>query len=111
MKDIIITLPANIPWSEYKKELAKVEDGKEMLNFKVPFLPKEVELNKSKCYLVHKGFIVGHMLITGLSKGKFTCSTTGNTWDGNFIQRSGPFTYLEKPIPYKGFQGFRYANN
>jgi hypothetical protein len=40
---------------------------------------------------------------------KFDCTTTGNNWSGNFIQRSGPFHRID-PIPMKGFRGFRYVD-
>lgn len=106
MKDIVITLPKNISWEEYKKELNVVQDGKTVLNFKVPYLPKQTEVGR-RCYLCYKGKIRGWMKITGLRKNNFTCTTTGVVWKGNFIQRSGEFHRIE-PIPMKGFQGFRY---
>ena len=58
--------------------------------------------------LVHNGFVKGWMEIVGFSEQPFVCTTTNRKWDGKFIQRSGPFHYLQEKIPYKGFQGFRY---
>ena len=104
-KDIIITLPRDIKWSEYEKELAAVKDYSNVLNFKVNHFPK-TEIG-SKCYLVHQGNILGWMEIVGLSENEFTCEITGKKWAGKFIQRSGPFNKIQ-PIPMKGFQGFRY---
>jgi hypothetical protein len=104
--DIAITLPKNIEWSEYEKELNSVADGSQYLNFKVPNLPKYTKVG-NKCYLVYRDYIVGWMEITGLVKNDFICSTTGKHWDGNFIQRSGKFNRIE-PIPMKGFRGFKY---
>lgn len=104
-KDIIITLPKTISWEEYLEELNLVKDYSNVLNFKVNQFPK-IKIG-SKCYLVHKGFIIGWMEIVGLSEKNFTCSTTGKKWLGKFIERSGPFNYIE-PIAMKGFQGFRY---
>lgn len=109
-KSIIITLPSNIEWSEYQKELDKVRDRSEVLNFKVPVLPKKTKVG-NKCYLTHKGFVLGWMEIVGLENKSFTCSTTGKEWDGNFILRSGEFHYLKNQVPYKGFQGFRYFDD
>lgn len=106
-RSIVITLPSNISWEEYEKELAKVENGKNVLNFKVSQFPKGVKIG-DRCYLVHQGYVVGWMSIAGLSEKQFKCSTTGKTWDGKFIERSGPFHYLKEKIPMKGFQGFRY---
>lgn len=107
-KDIVITLPAKISWKEYEKELAAVKDGSKVLNFKVPYFPKDTEIGR-KCYLVHKGHIVGWMKIVGMVEKDFTCEITGKKWTGKFIQRSGPF-FKCSPIPMKGFQGFRYIN-
>lgn len=102
MKHLIITLPAYISWKEYLPELEKVSDGSSILNFKVSNLPKEVELNKTRVYLVHRGLVKGWMTLTGLSKKEFKCTTTGKTYQGNFIERSGTFNYLDKEIPYTG---------
>lgn len=108
MRDIIITLPSKVKWEEYEKELEAVKDGENVLNFKVPYLPKETEVGK-RCYLAHNGYIRGWMEIVGLILNDFTCQITGKKWSGNFIQRSGPFNKIT-PIPMKGFQGFRYFN-
>ena len=104
-RDIIITLPKSIKWSDYEKELEAVKDYSQVMNFKVNALPRTAK--GCKCYLVYNGNIVGWMEIVGISADSFTCSTTGQKWDGKFIQRSGPFHKIE-PIPMKGFQGFRY---
>ncbi len=82
------------------------ENSEEVLNFKVSNLPKNTKAG-NKCYMVYRGFIIGWMKITGLTENEFTCTTTGKKWKGKFIQRSGKFNNIE-PIPYKGFQGFRY---
>lgn len=104
-KDIVVTLPQSVKWEEYMLELAAAERG-EVMNFKVGNFPQTGV--GSKCYICHKGFVVGYMVISGMSEKDFTCSTTGKKWSGKFIERSGKFIYLEKPIPMKGFQGFHY---
>lgn len=106
-RSIVITLPSNISWDDYEKELAKVEDGRQVLNFKVPNFPKGVKVG-DRCYVVHKGYVVGWMRIAGMSEKTFPCTTTGKEWTGRFIERSGKFHYLDEPVPMKGFQGFRY---
>lgn len=104
-KDIIVTLPKNILWSDYEKELATVKNGDSVMNFKVNHFPKTNIGNK--CYVVHNGIIKGWMKIVGMKEKDFECSTTGRKWSGKFIERSGPFHTME-PIQMKGFQGFRY---
>lgn len=104
-RDIIITIPKNITWQDYKKEIDKVKDGSSVMNFKVNHFPKTSVGNR--CYLLYDGAIRGWMEIVGFSEEPFKCSTTGREWSGKFIQRSGPFYEID-PIPMKGFQGFRY---
>jgi len=105
-KDIIITIPAKIEWEDYKKELSKVENGVGILNFKVSKFPKDAHVG-NKCYVVHRGFIKGYMIISGFSEKNFKCQITGKKWVGKFIERTGKFHYIE-PEPMYGFQGFRY---
>ena len=106
--DIVITLPSNINWEDYQKELNNVKNGKSVLNFKVNNFPKLSKVG-DKCYLNYKNNIIGWMYITGLSEKEFICDITGKKWQGKFIERSGPFHTIN-PIPMKGFQGFRYFN-
>lgn len=106
-RSIIVTLPSTVKWDDYEEELKKVENYKHVLNFKVVNFPRGIS-EGDKCYIVHQGFIKGWMKIVGFSEKEFTCSTTKRRWEGKFIERSGPFHYLEETIPYKGFQGFRY---
>lgn len=106
-RSIIITLPSSVTWKNYEDELKNVENYKQVLNFKVSHFPKGIHAG-DKCYVVHQGFVKGWMEIVGFSEKQFTCSTTKKKWDGKFIERSGPFHYLNEKIPYKGFQGFRY---
>lgn len=99
--DIIITLPSNIEWSNYQKELELVKHGDHVLNFKVSNFPKNTKVGE-KCYLVHRSYIVGWMHIFGFSEKDFICSTTHKNFTGKFIERSGHF-YKIDPIPIKGF--------
>lgn len=106
-RSIIITIPSTIKWSDYEQELMKTENYKQVLNFKVANFPKGIKKG-DKCYIVHDGFVKGWMEIVGFTEKQFTCTTTKKRWEGKFIERSGPFHYLEEKVPYKGFQGFRY---
>lgn len=108
MRNIIITLPKTISWEDYKKELANAAQG-DIMNFKVPFLPKEPVIG-GRCYVLHDGYIKGWMLIMGTKQKGFNCTTTGKRWDGNFIERSGEFHYLQQKIKAKGFQSWHYLN-
>lgn len=109
-RSIVVTLPSTVKWEDYQKELDAVKDGKQVLNFKVPFLPKaEMRPLIKKCYLVHNGYVVGWQQVCGfVEDGKFNCSVTGDQWKGNFIQRTGEFHKLENPVEMKGFRGWKY---
>lgn len=109
--DIVITIPKSIKWEDYQKELKVVESGEQTMFFKVPTLPKKANVG-DRCYLCHNGRVVGYMNITWMgTMDGFTCTTTDIPWPkGNYIGRSGKFTYIKSMlILYKGFQGYRYA--
>jgi hypothetical protein len=106
-RDIVVTLPKDVHWGDYKKELDAVKDGNGILRFKVWNLPGQDVLG-GRCYLVWRGYVRGWMKVVGLGMGEFRCETTGKVWQGRFIERSGPFWELVKQIPMRGFQGFRY---
>lgn len=106
-RSLIITLPSDIKWEDYEKELRKVANYNCVLNFKVHNFPTGVH-EGDKCYIVHQGYIKGWMDIVGFSEKEFNCSTTGKKWQGKFVERSGPFHYISEKLPYKGFQGYRY---
>ncbi len=104
---IIITVPKTTSWEDYLKEIEKVKDGKEEMNFKVSNLPKNISVG-DRCYIVYNGLIKGWMTISSLGEKEFICSTTGKKWKGKFISRSGEFHPLNEEITYQGFQGYRY---
>jgi len=104
--NIVITIPATIKWEDYQKELDLVKDYSNVMNFKVPNLPKLTNAG-NKCYLCYNGNVIGWMEIVGMETKEFTCSTTGKPFKGKFVVRSGPFNKIT-PIKMKGFQGFRY---
>lgn len=103
-KDIIITIPKNIKWEDYQKELKAAKNG-EVLNFKVNHFPKTQKGNK--CYIIHDGKVKGYMIISNLSEKEFTCTTTNKKWKGKFIERTGDFHNIDE-YDMKGFQGYRY---
>lgn len=109
MKALLITIPSNIEWSEYQKEIDAVKDGKMEMNFKCSHFPQEVTVG-DRCYVCYRGNILGWMRISSFREKSFNCATTGTPWSGKFIGRSGKFHKIN-PVPYKGFQGFRYIDD
>ncbi len=107
-RDIVITLPKEIEWADYQKELDAVADGHDVIRYQVSQYP-DPSVRGGRCYLVWRGFVRGWMKITGLVSASFVCETSGKKWGpGKFIERSGKFQKLEELIPMRGFQGFRY---
>lgn len=103
-RDIVITLPKSVKWSDYEKELEAAARG-EVMNFRVSNFPHTGK--GRRCYVVHDGRVRGWMEITGMTDKQFTCSTTGRKWHGKFVERSGKFHPVDGPA-MRGFQGFRY---
>ena len=59
-RSLIITLPEQVNWSDYCVELYKAEKHRKKLNFRVYDFP--VGITKGdKCYVVHRGMIIGWM--------------------------------------------------
>lgn len=106
--NLIITLPKEISWKEYEKELAMVESGGHVMNFKVQSLPVKAIVG-CRVYVVWRGAVRGWMKLVDVQEKTFKCSTTGKIWKGKFLVRSGKFNKID-PVKYKGFRGFRYTN-
>lgn len=104
--DIIITIPKKTKWEDYQKELDMAATGEYNMNYQVRHFPRQAGIG-DRCYVVYDGIIKGYMIITGMSSESFTCQTTGDEFEGNFIQRTGKF-HKVKPVPKKSFRGFRY---
>lgn len=87
--DIIITIPQSINWQEYEKELKTVEDGSQVMYFRVPTLPKKANVG-DRCYICYRCFIVGWMEIVYIGQVLvFECTTAGTQWPaGNYVGRS-----------------------
>lgn len=107
MKAWVITLPKDIEWSEYEKELAAVADRSAVMRFRVPRYHKTAKAG-DRCYVCHRGVVKGWMEVTGLvTLPGFTCEVTGKMWQGGkYIERSGPFHAVE-PVAMRSFQGIR----
>ena len=65
-----------------------------------------------RCYYVEDGYVRGFAVISRVvaRSGYERCETTGRTWPpGLYIYMDARSWRWIKPIPMKGFQGFRYA--
>ena len=105
--DWIITLPKTIQWSDYEQELQTVRDFSQVMNYRLPFRPKEMTIG-DKCFVTWDGKVRGWMLITGIKETDgYICTTTYKDWPaGTYMERSGPFHSTEN-TPFPGFRGIR----
>lgn len=107
--DIVITLPASLPWSDTEILLNGGEDGQTNMKIKLDKRPKNFKSGE-RCYIAHNNLIRGYIIVDHFK-------LTGN------IDTSRPFPkiyhgikytawyQLDKPIFIKGFRGFRYMND
>lgn len=104
----MITVPQDIEWEDYHRELDTVKDGSQVMNYRVSNIPKDLK-EGDRCFVVWRGQVRGRQYIVGaVKRDKFNCTTTGKNWDpGNYIQRSGSFRTIEGGPKMKGFQGIR----
>jgi predicted RNA-binding protein with PUA-like domain len=107
MNHWIVTLPRTIEWHDYEKELATAMDGETVLNYRTRYIPRDMEVG-DRMYITWRNMVQGWMRIVSFGQRQaFVCETTGQTWpEGNYIQRSGAFYYID-PTPFKGFRGIR----
>ena len=110
---LCITIPKNISWEDYRRELDDARENNLVLNYKLSNYPKNVGPG-DRCYVVHDGLIRGWSEIIDIVRRPepFICHTTGRLWDaGIYVQRSGDFHYLKKRVEMKGFMGYRYVTH
>jgi hypothetical protein len=106
-QDWAVTLPQDTEWADYQKELDTVKNGKERMNYRLPYKPSAKP--GEKCFLVWRGKVRGWMEIVGVQHHPegFTCSTSGAQWPpGWYLQRSGEFHPVEG-LDMKGFRGIK----
>lgn len=108
VKALCITIPQKTKWEEYEKKMKEADANGTLLSFKVPTLPKDMKKMK-RCYICYKGHIIGWNLIVGIQKkGDIKDVSTGETYDGNYIQRTGKFHYLKEQRECTPFRGYKY---
>jgi hypothetical protein len=107
-KDILVTTPIS------KSELAAKEaeeciaasEGYYFRTFRKK--PKRLAPG-SRIFYVDRGFIRGFGVVSSVATHEMVCETTGHNW-GEGFHAIFPYPTWKwiKPIPMKGFQGFRY---
>lgn len=107
MADIIITTPK----SEMKTAATEAEqcirNGGGFYFRKFATLPRNLNPG-SRIFYTEDGYVRGFAVVDSVSIGSSTCSTTGRVWEGYIAYMRADSWKWVKPIPLKGFQGWRY---
>jgi len=113
MKNIIVTTPKSEMQNAAKEAKKCIEDGAGYYFRSVSKMPKDIVIGESKIYYIEDGYIRGYGVIIGISNGNGQkCSVGDKTWKGPYFIWMPACTWKWiKPIPMKGFQGFRYFND
>lgn len=105
--DIIVTTPKS--QSEIaKKEAEYVNKNPNAYWFRTFKRKPDISVGE-RVYYVDQGQITGYGVIFQISHESITCETTGNVYTG-FQLKQRRWVAFKTPIPFKGFQGYRYVN-
>jgi len=106
--DIVVTIP--------KKEAANIEKEERWAEenkyttarcfWKVSGVPKKLKRG-DRVYFVENGMITSYNEFM-YCDWDLTCDVTGREWPGLNLVMDIPAVILKKPVPMKGFRGFRY---
>jgi hypothetical protein len=105
--NIIVTIPKS-ETANIIKEDEFVENNVNCWQYwSIKKIPKKLLLG-DRVYFTHNNFINYYHFFEGIEENIY-CQVTGRTWYGLNLKLRCPKIIIE-PIPYRGFQGFRYYN-
>jgi hypothetical protein len=108
MRNIIVTTPKNqiATAAEEAQQCLKAGGGSYFRTFR----SRPAGLGEgSRIYYVQDGYVRGYGVVSEIVVGGMACSTTGKDWGDGYhaIIPAVSWTWI-KPLPMKGFQGWRY---
>jgi len=105
--DILVTTPKSA--HQLASEEAKfVEENPDAYWFRTLRGKPNVQIG-DKVYYIDNGEIRGYGIVFDIESGEMECEATGRLYNGTHLKQR-KWVWLKKPIPFKGFQGFRYVN-
>ena len=105
--DILVTTPKSK--HHLAKEEAKfVEENPSAFWFRTIRGNPNVQVG-DKVYYVDNGQITGCGVVFDIDQGEMQCEATGKIYRGTHLKQR-KWIPLKQPIPFKGFQGFRYID-
>lgn len=109
--DIIVTTPkTEMESAAAEAEFIKITGSGYYYRF-FKTLPK-IKVG-DKVFYTENGFITGFATVVDTSNddNDFECEATQKAFSGKYVSMDATTWKWVKPIPYKGFQGFRYAKD
>lgn len=108
MKDIIVTTPKGEMANAAKEAADCLAAGSGFYFRTLGTIPKHFDIG-GKVWYVENGYIRGYAFCSHIERDGATCATTGRHWLGavRIIMAADSWKWI-KPIPMKGFQGWRY---
>lgn len=108
MTDIIVTTPKKEMENAALEAEELKRDGGGFYFRTLHSRPKDIG-DGSRIFYVEDGYVRGFCIIDHLEDGGGTCEVTNRYWDGSVrvIMYADTWKWI-RPIPMKGFQGWRY---
>jgi hypothetical protein len=104
--DILVTTPKSAHETA-KQEAELVANDPEAYWFRTFARKPNVSVG-DKVYYVDNGCITGYGIIFEISQESIDCDVTGKNYSGYQLKQR-KWVALKTPIPFKGFQGYRYV--
>lgn len=111
-KNIIVTTPKSQMNNAAQEAANCLQQGDNAYYFrKFHVKPKGLDIG-SKMFYVEDGYIRGFGIVSKIEEDNKQCITTGKQHGNGFyaIMPANSWTWI-KPIPMKGFQGYKYYEN
>ena len=108
--DILVTTPINQIKHAAREAAACIKHGGGYYFRKFARLPKLLRTGETKIFYVEDGYIRGFGVVTNTAwRGYMTDEVSGEEWGAGYYIAipADTWTWI-RPIPHKGFQGFRY---
>lgn len=111
-RDIIVTTPKSEIGNAAAEAEACKRDGGGYYFRQFHALPRGVGVG-SRVFYVEDGYVRGFAAVSAVREkgGTIRCDTTGRTWGGEgrafLVMRADSWNWI-RPIPMRGFQGWRY---
>lgn len=107
MMDILVTTPKKAH-ELAAKEAKFVNENSDAYWFRTIKGKPNVQVG-DRVYYVDNGQITGYGIVFDIEQGQLQCEATEKIYEGTHLKQR-KWIPLSKPIPFKGFQGFRYVH-